>query len=595
MPPRRLPVAAWVLVALFVAIPAGGDGGGRAPGRAVAAQPLEWRVQTAPPEQTETVRILALNDFHGALSAGERVEDRPAGGAAVLAAWLRAAQRGREDRSLIVHAGDLVGASPAASALLQDEPAIQFFNQFANAHCDTLAPANPRCNLVGTLGNHEFDEGVDEMRRLILGGEHRDGPFLDGPWLGARFPYVCANVVSAETGEPLLPAYVVKRIHDIPIGFIGAVLRATPAIVVPAGVAAVRFLDEAEGINRAVEELRAQGVRAIVVLLHQGGRQASDTGAVHGPINDIVARLDDEVDVIVSGHVHAYTKALVRNAGGREILLTQAFSHGTAYAEIDLELDRETHDVIAKSAAIVTPWADAGPGLAPDRDAARLVAAAEQAVARRTREVIGFAGGEITRYKSRAGESALGNLVADAQRAAMGTDFAFMNPGGLRTDLREGPLSWGALFALQPFGNSLVRMELTGDQVYTLLEQQWSEPRAPRMLQISGLGYTWDAKLPVGQRVVEVRQGGRAIRRAGRYTVAVNSFLAEGSDGFTVLAEGTERVGGPLDLEALIAYVRARPRPLGAAIEGRIQRARDDARPESAAAAVLEPAAAAGQ
>jgi len=583
-----------VVLGILVLALTGASGADRFPSRETAAQRLEWGATPAG-EDFEHVRIIALNDFHGALSGGQWVEGRPVGGAAVLTAWVRAAQREREDRSLIVHAGDLVGASPAASGLLQDEPTISWLNQLANPHCDTLSLMDPLCNLVGTLGNHEFDEGVSEMMRLIYGGEHRGGPYLDGPWLGARFPYICANAVHADTGELLLPAYVIKRIGDVRVGFVGAVLRSTPSIVIPAGVAGVRFLDETESINRAVEELRAQDVRAIVVLLHQGGRQASDSGAVHGAIHTIVERLDDEVDVIVSGHLHGYTKALMANSNGREILVTQAFAHGTAFAEIDLRIDRSTGDVAAKSAAIVTPWADAGPGLVPDRVAAALVDAAERAVAPRARAVITISGENITRYKSRAGESALGNLVADAQRAAMGTDFSFMNPGGLRTDLREGPLTWEGLFALQPFGNSLVRMELTGDQVYTLLEQQWSEPKSPRMLQISGLGYTWDAKRPYGQRVVEVRKNGRPIRRTGRYTVTVNSFLADGGDGFTVLAEGVERGGGPLDLDALIAYVRSRPRPLLSAIEGRIERVRDDQRRDGPRSAALESPGSAAQ
>lgn len=228
--------------------------------------------------------------------------------------------------------------------------------------------------------------------------------------------------------------------------------------------------------------------------------------------------------------------------------------------------------MVAKSAAIVTTWADSGPGLTPDPEAAALTTAAEEKVAPLVNQVIGQAATDITRVESRAGESALGNLIADAQRAHMGTDFAFMNPGGIRADLAAGEVTWGELFTVQPFGNSLVRMTLTGQQLYDLLNQQWAGQPYPRILKTSGLTYAWDGSRPAGDRVVEIRRAGALIDRSASYSVTVNSFLADGGDGFTVLAAGTDRVGGPLDLDALIAYIQALPQPFTAGIEGRIQR-----------------------
>lgn len=589
----------WLLaVALAIAIPAWAESHqcqdhpedeDDAHERTVAAERVEWRAEDA--ADTLRVKLLAINDFHGQLSAGRRVANRPVGGAGVLAAYLKAAQAGLDDRSILVHAGDHVGASPAASALLQDEPAIMFLNQLANEHCgypeyedegdnDAEYPEwDAECNIVGTLGNHEFDEGVTELKRLLDGGDHANGPFLEDPWRGARFPYVSANVVDAKTGEPILPPYVIKRVEGMPIAFIGAVLKATPTIVTPSGVAGVTFLDEAEAINRYIPELRRQNVRAIVVLIHQGGRQNTYGGAtsptapaVTGDIVDIVTRLHDEVDVVVSGHWHSFTNAILNNRNGKPILVTQAFSSGTAYGDIDLEISRASRDVVAKSAAIVTTWADAGAGLTPDAAAAELTADAEAEVAPLVNQVIGVAANDITRTENGAGESALGNLIADAQRAAMGTDFAFMNPGGIRADVLAGEVTWGELFTVQPFGNSLVKMDLTGQQIYDLLEQQWAGQTFSRILKTSGLTYEWNAAAPVGGRVVAVYRNGTPLDKTATYMATVNSFLADGGDNFTVLRAGANRVGGPVDLDALITYIQSIPQPFTATIEGRILR-----------------------
>jgi len=276
--------------------------------------------------------------------------------------------------------------------------------------------------------------------------------------------------------------------------------------------------------------------------------------------------------VVVSGHTHAFTNALLKNAHGKEILVTQAFSAGTAYADIDLEIDRRTHDVVEKSAAIVTTFGDAGPGLTPDPAVAQLVADAEARVAPLVERVVGTASANITREQNAAGESALGNLIADAQRAAMNTDFAFMNPGGIRADISAGPVSWGDLFTVQPFNNDVMKMTLTGAQIYTLLNQQWASQPYPRLLQVSGLSYTWDNARPAGARVVEVRKAGVPIDVNALYTVAVNSFIAGGGDNFTVLTAGTHRVVGPVDLDALVVYVETHAQPFSAVIEGRIVR-----------------------
>jgi 5'-nucleotidase len=555
---------------------------------------VAWHAEAPGVRAPVKVRLLGFNDFHGQLSA-RAVGTRPAGGAAVLASYLRAASAGLEDRTFLVHAGDHVGASPPNSALLQDEPSVTFLNQLANRHCRYLEPEHrrevgngeqhdedqdeddrfegwlsPKCNVVGATGNHEFDEGRGELLRLLTGGNHLAGPFLENPWRGARYPTLVANVVDSVSGRPLLPPYVVKRVDGVPVAFIGLVLRATPTIVTPSGVAGLTFLDEADSANRIVATLRRRGVRTFVVVIHQGGFQtpsfASATGPSPGAASDladiqaVVTRLDDDVDVVVSGHRHAFTNALLSTASGKQVLVTQAFSSSTAYAQIDLELDPASGDVTSKVARVLTTWGDEGPGLAPDPAAAELTAAATARVAPLVDQVLGTAPAAITRTATPAGEHALGSLIADAQQAAVpGAQAAFMNPGGVRADLPAGPVTWGALFTIQPFGNSLVAMTLTGAQVKTLLEQQWAGQTSPRILQVAGITYSWSASAPVGDRVRDVLLGGVPLDPAGSYRVVVNSFLASGGDNFLVLVQGTGRVGGAVDLDALIAYVEGRP------------------------------------
>ena len=566
------------------------DRGERAETRQQASERVRWRDPRWQQDPVVHLKLLGINDFHGQLSP-RLVAGRPAGGAAVLAAYLKSAAGAAEDGSLIVHAGDQVGASPPNSALLQDEPAISLLNFLANEHCRDIdlktrladwarALLQTRCNVVGTLGNHEFDEGVTEMQRLIEGGNSSKGPFLESPWRGAKFPYISANVVESKTGKPLLPPYTIKIVDGVRIGVIGAVLKETPTIVTPTGVAGVSFLDEAASINKYAKELRAHGVHTIVVTIHQGTTQPSYTGPtdpsvqnIGGAIVDIIKQLDDDVDVVISGHTHAFTNALIPNQNGKQILVVQAFSASTAYDDIDLTISRKSGEVVEKSAAIVTTWGDSGVGLTPDTQVAAMVAAADERVAPLVNQLIGVAADDLTRTENAAGESTLGNLIADAQRIETNATFAFMNPGGIRTDIAAGEVTWGELFAVQPFANDLVSMDVTSAQIKLLLEQQWQGQSTPRMLKTSGLTYTWDAARPVGDRVVQLLDANtQPLNASATYRVTVNSFLAAGGDNFLVLKDGINRVIGPVDLAALVNYIQNLAQPFTAGIEGRINR-----------------------
>lgn len=277
------------------------------------------------------------------------------------------------------------------------------------------------------------------------------------------------------------------------------------------------------------------------------------------------------VDVIVAGHSHSYLNTTVNDK-----LIVQAFSLGTAFDAINLTVDRKTGDVVEATARVVLTC---NTGATPDAETAALVAEYDQQISPIESRVIGTASEDIRAPNtptdtdlSPAGETALGDLIADAQRDYADADIAFMNPGGIRAPIQAGEVTYGELFAVQPFDNQVVRMQLTGDQIYRLLEQQW-QPQADgsireRILQVSGLQVTYDASRPVGDRIVNVtRSDGTRIdpnNTQTTYTVAANSFIATGGDGFTVFEEASasqETLGS--DLDALESYIGSLPQPFG--------------------------------
>ena len=509
------------------------------------------------------VQLLGLNDFHGHLEsttpgtiapdpASPRV---PAGGAEYLATHVRA--KAAENRNtLVVSAGDLIGASPLLSALFHDEPTIEAMNRIGLD--------------LNSVGNHEFDEGGAELLRMQRGGCHPVDGCLDGTGFGgARFRFLAANVVRADSGKTLFPPYAIRKFDGIKVGFIGMTLEGTPDIVSPSGVAGLDFLDEAETANRYARELRRKhGVRAIVVLLHEGGVQSATGGintcdGISGPVVDIVERTTKAVDLFMTGHTHAAYNCVI---DGRPV--TSASSFGRLLTDIDLKLDRHSKDVVEVAAnnMIVTQ------NVFKADDITQLVDRYSAIAAPLRDRVIGRVSADITRTADDSGENAAGNLIADAQLAATsaaGTGAAvaaFMNPGGVRADLAAGDVTFGEAFTVQPFGNSLVTLTLTGAQLLEVLKQQWCSQDAARVLLPSaGVHYTYSASAAaalVGQPcagaanpVTGLTIGGVAVDPAASYRVTVNSFLADGGDKFTVLREGTDRLGGAVDTDALEAYL----------------------------------------
>ncbi|HQD25559.1 bifunctional UDP-sugar hydrolase/5'-nucleotidase [Methanoculleus sp. DTU007] len=531
----------------------------------VVSIPIALSGPFSPGPEPVHVKILAVNDFHGQFPDGQKLDGEPAGSAPVLASYLKGAMADADDATtFIVFPGDVVGASPPESGLLLDEPTLLFFNSFAD-DCSKM---------VATFGNHEFDRGVDELLRIVHGGNGTTTVTrLVDPYPGAVAEYVCSNVVWRENGTLLAAPYTILDAGGAKIAFIGATTTKTPSIQRPVYVEDLVFQDETESINRYVPEIQQQGVHAIVVLLHEGGEQdpydgpTRDGGNVTGRVAEIVAGLDPDVDLVLSGHTHKFTNAYLENAGGNPVLVTQAYSYGRAFADVDLVIDPLTGEVSHASAEIVPAYKAR---VTPDPEAVSLLRMSEEAVGPLTNRVVVVASAEITRLETDAGESALGNLVADSQRAAMGADIAFITTGSLRADIEEGNVTWGDLYAVQPFSSTVLSMTLTGEQVLEALERQWETPLPPHNLAVSGLSYAFDESKPVGSRVTEVRVDGVVLDPNAEYTVAMVDFLATGGDGYTIFTEGKNVVYGPLDRDALVAYMESLPGPVDVKVEGRI-------------------------
>lgn len=525
--------------------------------------------QASAKAQTTEVQILALNDFHGNLepisstSSSGRIGATPAGGAEFLATHVDAL-RATNPNTLFVSAGDLIGASPLLSALFHDEPTIEAFNLMGLDY--------------NGVGNHEFDEGVAELLRMQYGGCHPVDGCQDGDgFAGASFQMLAANVKYKSSGETILPPYAIHHFQGIKVGIIGMTLEGTPSIVSPGGISHVDFLDEAETVNALVPVLQRQGIRTIVVLLHEGGfvsgslneSTINQCNNPTGPIPPIVDAMDDEVDLVITGHTNWAVNCLIDGK-----IVTGAAAFGRLITDIDMTISRATKNPIEIKVnnRIVTRDVLKAPALT------NLINRYNAIADPLKNRVIGTITGNILRLNNTAGESQLGDVIADAQLLATASPttgsavVAFMNPGGIRADLlfapsgseSPGEVTYGEAFTVQPFGNSLVTMTLTGAQIDTLLEQQFAGcvlgTTNNRILQVSaGFTYTWSSSASACNKVdpTSIKIGGSTVNPTSTYRVTVNSFLADGGDSFPILIQGSDRLGGAVDTDALEAYFLA--------------------------------------
>ena len=526
------------------------------------------------------VKIIAFNDFHGNLEpprqaidapgAGGMMIKVPAGGAAHLASAI-AALRAKNPNALVVSAGDMTGASPLVSSYFLDEPTVAAMN------------------LIGldlnAAGNHEFDRGSVELLRLQNGGCDPAVPAQCRvePFAGAKFAYLAANTMMA-SGTSLLPGTAIRTLgsgaRSVKIGFIGLTTRTTGILVSPSGIPGISFADEAATANALVPKLRAEGADAIVVLIHEGGDTKGgydDKGCpgLSGAIRPILDALDPAIDLVVSGHTHkAYVCDYGRYDAARPILLTSAGNAGRLITDITLRIDPRTRRVVGKSADNVivqgegytlgettVTTTDRYPRFAADPRVKALVdryAAEVEKVrvrpAGRLTAIPAFTSGAMR-------ETELGNMIADAQLAATrkdGAQIAFMNPTGVRASLTpdaRGSVSYGAIYAVQPFGNVLMVRRYTGAQIRAVLEQQFDKTGGPMRLQVAGMRYSFDRSRPAGQRIIAPTVDGQPLRADASYTVTISNFLAFGGDGFSAFSAGSDVAGGISDLEALEAYL----------------------------------------
>jgi 5'-nucleotidase len=538
--------------------------------------------------ETFQLRIIALNDFHGNLQSPGRFRadaqspEVPAGGVDYLAGYV-AYLRAQNPDNVVVSAGDLTGASPLISGLFHDEGTIEAMNRLGLQ--------------INAVGNHEFDKGKKELLRLQHGGcSTIDANTCQGategtpvPFEGAKFQYLAANVFDTSTGETIFPAYALKTYHGVKVAFIGLTLKDTPSVVTAAGVAGLRFADEASTINTTVRELQTQGVESFVVLIHQGGSQTGKTFDINGcaggldgtPIKAIVSKLDDAVSLVISAHTHQAYNCRVPTRSGHPALVTSASSYGRLLTQIDVTIDTKTGKITADSAHNMVVDRT-NPKITPDPAVQHIVERYAALTAPTVDRVVGSLTEEITETTSDSGESAMGELIADAQfeatsaASAGAAQIAFMNDGGIRAGLpfkaapgsRDGAVTLGELYTAQPFGNSLVTMTLSGAQIKTALEEQFKgcalgapgadEARtSDQLLQVSeGFSYTWSQAGAACRKVDagSIKLRGVTMNPTATYRVTANSFLADGGGQIYVLKSGTDRVTGPIDVDALAAY-----------------------------------------
>ena len=555
------------------------------------------------PAEPFTIKVMGFNDYHGTLESpgtfGETTAvpaaSRPAvGGAEFMAAHIAILKK-KNPLNVVVGAGDSIGASPLISSLFFDEPSVETLNRIGLE--------------FNSVGNHEFDKGSAELLRLQNGGCKMTGGTVDPnscqgaaagtpvPFEGAKFKWLSANVISTATGKPLLPAYGVKTFNGIKVAFIGMTLKATPTIVTPSGVAGLEFRDEAKTVNALIPELRAAGISSIVVLVHEGGFQSGTLGDINAcegqlagsAIASIVSQLDNAVDLVISGHTHAAYNCMLPNAAGRSISVTSASSFGRVLTDIDVTIDPATGD-ITKALATNRLVVRNDPAITADTVVAKIVAGYKILVSPLANSIIGAITSDLPNSRTNgACNMPAGDLIADSQLAATkpasfgGAVMAFMNGGGVRSPgftfasstagEGNGNVTYGEAFTVQPFGNSLVTLSLSTQNIKDFLEEQFAgclgqSTTATRFaIPSAGFKYTWDGAKACGARVsnVTLRSGstvetlvdasGAVLNPAKSYRVTVNNFMADGGDGYSTLIKGTNRIGGAQDIDALTAYL----------------------------------------
>jgi 5'-nucleotidase len=502
------------------------------------------------------LNLLGINDFHG------RIDTNTVKFAGTVE-QLRA--EAGEARTLMVSAGDNVGASLFPSAVEGDIPTLDVLNAL-----DLDASA---------AGNHEFDKGYSDLTERIA-------PAADFPILGA-------NVLTTG-GEPALDPYEIVEVDGLDVAVVGAVTQETPSLVNPDGVAGLTFADPVASINDTVADLDALAdpPDVIVASVHEGAPDGAQTYeqaiASSDVFKDLAENTSAEVDAIFMGHTHqAYAyDAPVPGQAGQTRPIVQTGQYGANIGQIQLTVDSETGDVQSHTQRNVARTTAADDGLISTyprvAEVDTIVDTALANAAEVGNQVKGHLTADITRAftgtsEDRASESTLGGLVADALLAKVsetpaGADLAMTNPGGLRADLlyagsggtnTDGVITYAEANAVLPFVNNLSSVTLSGASLTKVLEQQWQRDadgnvpsRAYLQMGVSkNVKYTFDPTRPEGDRITSVTIDGEAIDADASYKVAVPSFLAAGGDNFRAFKDGTAVDTGLVDYEAWIEYL----------------------------------------
>jgi 5'-nucleotidase len=513
----------------------------------------------APDAGLVAFRVLAFNDFHGALAAASLPDGGTSGGAASLAAHVAAR---RDGATVLVSAGDLVGGSTIESAYFHDEPTVAVMNELGLA--------------LSAIGNHELDEGLGELQRLQQGGCHASGCAPGRPWGGATFQFLSANLHLADGGARPFPAWAVEEVGGAKVGFIGVTPRDTAAEVPAFASQGLEFRDEVASIQAVLPELRAQGVDVVLVLLHEGGAQTGGPGecvGFGGAVEGMALALQGQVAALISGHTH---RAYACKVG--DVLVTAAGSHGAYLTQLDFVVSTLDRVVLAAT----TQNVEVSSALPPEPRVAGLVAGWGALLGTETGRVVATITTDLPAADNLAGESPMGDVIADAMLAGTrGAPHhavaALMNRGGVRASLlyarsgmetADGQVTLAEAFAVQPFSNEVETVTLSGRALAEALDHHASPSSRP--LQVAGLVYTRRPSAPAGQRVTvaDVVLGGAPLEADRTYRVTVNSMVGNVAT-TPAMAAATERTPAGIDLDLLVAHLAASS-PVGLPAGGRL-------------------------
>ena len=474
------------------------------------------------------IRIIATNDFHGVFEPRVDSNHVARGGAPQLAtaiARARAECTPPACRSIWLDGGDEFQGTPASN-MTYGASVVTMFARLGLA--------------ASALGNHEFDWGIDTLRARM-----RQAPYAI---LSANVRDTAGKVPRWLRGDTLIDLGGTK------IGVIGVSTVKTSTTTRTSNVAALRFLDPAPVVDEHARALRARGADLVVVIAHAGAFCDRKEGSCSGEIVDLAQHVTEKVDAIVSGHTHSPVATRVKG-----IPIVQSYWAGSAIGIIDLPLEGSNWPVPEVR------------NVRPDSLPADLaIEAYTDSVLARTASAFAAPVATIAERMDRGPTGTLGNLIADAQRWAGKGDVAVMNRGGVRTTLNAGVATLGSLYEVQPFGNALVAVRMTGTQLRAYLERIVAKPEGS--FHVSGMRLRVDFAQPVGRRLVDARfTDGRAIDARGTYHVVMTDFLAAGGDdlGITDPAQSVRELP-ILDRDALADYLRSRPSPVRPPTDARI-------------------------